>query len=261
MVIDRSTIGRWESGTTEPLPYIRQKLVRLLGLSRMELERLLTTPPAVVMDEARPAGSAVVTTTTDDELSSIATAAACESLQFVNHTTEGAASHGLLEHLRWEVSRLAVDYVHTPVRDLFRDLVEVRDTIFGLLDKRQRAQHLQELYFLGGASCVLLAHASQNVGSLRSAIAQLRTAWTCADLADHDALRAWSRGTAALIDEWSLHQSQVVEAAGRGSQFSASTESHIRLAAIEARAAARMGHRTRALAALDRLRALQDAEA
>lgn len=152
-----------------------------------------------------------------------------------------------------------MDYVHTPVRALFRDLIETRNTVFDFLDKRQRPHHLHDLYFLGAAACLLLAHASQNVGNQRAALAQLRTARTCADMADHDALRAWSQGTAALIDEWSPHQSKAVESARRGIQFPASQESHIRLAAIESRAAARLGNRVRALNALTRLRTLQDA--
>lgn len=41
MHIDRSTIVRWESGQTEPQPYLRPKLARMLGVSLAKLEDLL----------------------------------------------------------------------------------------------------------------------------------------------------------------------------------------------------------------------------
>jgi transcriptional regulator with XRE-family HTH domain len=39
--VDRSTIGRWESGETEPLPWLRPKLAGLLGVTRERLGELL----------------------------------------------------------------------------------------------------------------------------------------------------------------------------------------------------------------------------
>lgn len=192
-------------------------------------------------------------------LESAATEAAHESLLFAVRAAESNVSKERLEHLRWEISRLAVDYVHAPVATLFCELVETRNTVFDLLlNKRQRPRHLQELGFLGGMVCLILAHASQNVGNQRAALTQLHTAWTCADLADHDALRAWSRGSAALINEWSQRQTTALELAGQGAQFSSSRESRARLTAIEARAAARMGDYTRAFDALARLDVIQN---
>jgi len=39
--VDRTTIGRWESGESEPLPWIRPKLANLLGVTLARLEQLL----------------------------------------------------------------------------------------------------------------------------------------------------------------------------------------------------------------------------
>ena len=193
-----------------------------------------------------------------DNLQAIAATAAHESLIFANDTAENNVNSDLLEYLHWEISRLAVDYVHAPVGMLLRDLVNTRNTIFDLINKRQRPKHLRELYFLAGTACLILAHASHNVGNQRAALTQLRTVWTCADMSDHDALRAWSRGSAALINEWSPRKNTAVELAAQGTQFPSSQESRLRLAALEARAAARVGDGTRALDALARLRTIQD---
>lgn len=39
--VDRSTVGRWEAGETEPLPWLRPKLATLLGITRRELAKLI----------------------------------------------------------------------------------------------------------------------------------------------------------------------------------------------------------------------------
>ncbi len=39
--VERSTVVRWESGETEPLPWIRPKLARALGVSADQLDELL----------------------------------------------------------------------------------------------------------------------------------------------------------------------------------------------------------------------------
>ncbi|MDQ2881394.1 MAG: hypothetical protein M3Y48_09190 [Actinomycetota bacterium] len=65
-----------------------------------------------------------------------------------------------------------------------------------------RLDNLRKLFFLAGTSCLLLAHASQNLGDSASAMAQVRAALTCAEQADHNGLRAWTHGTAVLIAEW-----------------------------------------------------------
>ncbi|MGQ0838117.1 helix-turn-helix transcriptional regulator [Actinokineospora sp.] len=262
--VERSTIARWEAGETAPQPWHRPKLADALGITRDQLSAVLGQLSEAQLSEAthvatrRPTDYERIESNPDD-LQAVASDAARDSLRFADRAAENNINEHTLEHLRWEISRIAVEYVHTPVRLLFRDLVDTRDAIFDLLDKRQRPRHGRELHFLGGTTCLLLAHASQNVGNQRAALAQLRAAWTCADVADHDALRSWSRGTAALINEWSLRQRAAIELTEQGAQFNASRESRLRLVAIEARAAARLGERTRALDALRRLQIIQQA--
>ncbi len=64
--------------------------------------------------------------------------------------------------------------------------------------------------------------------------------------------RAWAHGTAALIAEWTHQHRRAVEFAQRGALFARTVDSRVRLAALEARAAARSGDRRLALDALDR---------
>lgn len=39
--VERSTVGRWEAGATDPLPWCRPKLARVLAISPDELHGLL----------------------------------------------------------------------------------------------------------------------------------------------------------------------------------------------------------------------------
>lgn len=108
---------------------------------------------------------------------------------------------------------------------------------------------------------MLLAHASQNLGDSASAMAQVRAALTCAEQADHHGLRAWAHGTAALIAEWTHQHRRAVEFAQRGQRFAPTADSRVRLACLEARAAARSGDRVLALDALERAAHARDAAA
>lgn len=108
------------------------------------------------------------------------------------------------------------------------------------------------MFFLAGTSCLLLAHATQNLGDSASAMAQVRAALTCAEQADHTGLRAWAHGTAALIAEWTHRHRRAIEFAQRGQRFAVTADAMVRLAALEARAAARTGDRHLALDALKR---------
>jgi transcriptional regulator with XRE-family HTH domain len=175
--------------------------------------------------------------------------AAEASLAFADRAVCTNVGEETLEHLRWELGRLAVAYVHRDLDVVFGELVTARDTLFGLLQGRQRPRHTRELYFLAGAACLLLAHGSQNLGDERSALAQLRCAWTCVDQADHAELRTWAHGTAALIAEWSSQPARAVRIAATALATSTGP-GRTRLAAIQARAAARLDDRATVRAAV-----------
>lgn len=188
-----------------------------------------------------------------DELGILIAGAADVSMGFLAGTTESNATDALIDDLRSDIERIAADYVHVPLKLVLQDLVVVRDVIFGLLERRQAPRHARERYLLAGISCALLANASHNVGDLRAALVQVKTACACADLAEHDTLRAWARGTAAIIAEWSQRPEHAVELTSEATRYVSTSESSARLVAIEARAAARAGLKAEALAAIRRL--------
>ncbi|MEU9429044.1 helix-turn-helix transcriptional regulator [Streptomyces sp. NPDC048342] len=191
----------------------------------------------------------------------IAARAAAQSLQFVEEITNSNVSDVELVKLEAEVARLATEYVHAPLHSLFEDLLSTRDSIFSLLKGRQPPRQARELFLLAGTSCLLIAHASQNLGDEGAAIAQLQTAWTLAEHADRDDLRAWVKGTAALFAEWSPRQQAALDYAQQAMLLASGGETRARIAAIEARTAARVKDSDRAIAALDELKRARELRA
>ncbi|MFG3041752.1 XRE family transcriptional regulator [Streptomyces sp. NPDC048330] len=190
----------------------------------------------------------------DADLQALAAQAAAQSIQFAEKTLRSNVTDESLEVLTHSIGTIATDYVHTPLHPLFKKLLVTRNQIFELLGGRQRPHQTRELHLLAGTSCLLLAHASQNLGDADAAMAQIRTAWEFAEQADHNDLRAWTKGTAALISEWSPQHQSSLEYTREAAALSPQGETRVRIAAIEARAAARIGDRGTALAALGDLR-------
>ncbi|MFF4605271.1 helix-turn-helix domain-containing protein [Streptomyces sp. NPDC001339] len=189
-----------------------------------------------------------------DEMRSLAAGAAQSSRAFAEFISPSNVSTDELEQFGFTLARIATDYVHAPLLPLFTDLIAVRDELFDRLEGRQRPQQSRELFMLAGTACLLLAHASQNLGEPTSAMTQIRTARLCAEQADHTGLRAWIAGTTALLAEWSPQSRMALKLTERAAQLAPAGESRIRIAAIEARVAARIGDRELSLAALDRMR-------
>jgi transcriptional regulator with XRE-family HTH domain len=62
--VDRSTVARWESGETEPQPWIRPRLAKALQVSLEQLDELLAEASQVgaEIDTARPESTSTATT-------------------------------------------------------------------------------------------------------------------------------------------------------------------------------------------------------
>ncbi|WP_234386641.1 helix-turn-helix domain-containing protein [Streptomyces sp. ERV7] len=192
------------------------------------------------------------------DLRELASQAATQSLRFADRFSTSNVTDDDIEDLTYALADIATAYVHAPLHPLLHDLLGTRDRVFALLDGHQAPHQTRELFLLAGTSCLLLAHASQNLGDEKAAMAQIRAAWTCAERADHHGLRAWSKGTAALIAEWSPRRQAALTYTREALRHAPRGESRIRIAAIQARAAARIGDRPRALAALDILRTARE---
>jgi hypothetical protein len=187
----------------------------------------------------------------------IVVAAAQQSGRFGAWVESTNLSRTTLERLYEEVVGLATDFVHSPALPVLTGLVTVRDPIFYLLEgSRQHPADSRRLYFLAGTVCAMLAGVSNILGNPVAAMMHARTAWVCAEQADHPALRASVLGTRALIAEWTGRCREAVRLARAGNRHAAAASVPgtvaVRLASLEGRALGRLGAEVDAVAALRR---------
>jgi hypothetical protein len=159
-----------------------------------------------------------------------------------------------MEQVHDDVRHVAVAYPQRPLTEILSQLVETQDLVFALLERRQRPDHLRQLYFLGGVTGGLLAKASHDLGNPHAALTQSRTAFLCADSADHNGLRAWIRGLQALVSYWAgnPHESVRYAQLGAGHAEQSGNTTGVWLPVSEARAWAALGNQEAATLALER---------
>ncbi len=107
-----------------------------------------------------------------------------------------------IQELFEEVSRLARTYPQAPLHEVLGDLIEAQEVAFMLLEGRQRPNQTRDLYLLSGLLSMMLAKASHDLGDPHAAMKQARTAFICADNADHDGLRVRIRAQQSLMAYW-----------------------------------------------------------
>jgi hypothetical protein len=159
-----------------------------------------------------------------------------------------------LEQVADDVRRLCVAYPQQPLATILGDLVTSQDTLFSLLENRQRPQHARQLYLLAGITGGLLAKASHDMSDPHAALTQARAAYLCADMADHNGLRAWIRGLESLVTYWDGRARESVRyaQAGAAAAEAAGSTAGVWLAVSEARAWASLGNVADARTAIDR---------
>lgn len=180
-------------------------------------------------------------------------AAARESGDFLRFAESSNVGPHTIDQFQADIRRLTSVYLNRPVTPIFHEARALRDRAFALLIGRQPPQHTRDLYLIAGTLCGILSYASFDTGQLAAAETQARTALLCAELAGHNGMRAWSRGTLSMIAYWDDRPRDAVVFARSGWDIVPETgESRVRLAATEARAQARLGNAAAAEDALTR---------
>ncbi|MBL7497187.1 helix-turn-helix transcriptional regulator [Frankia sp. CNm7] len=173
---------------------------------------------------------------------------------------QGALSEDAMEQIRDDVRSLAIAYPQRPLPTILGPLTEAQEAIFTLLENRQRPQQARELYALAGVTTGLLAKASHDLASPRTAMTHARTAFLCADNADHDALRSWIRGLQSLIAYWDHRPNDALRYAQLGATHLSPRSGTVAvwLPASEARAWAALGNAAETRNAVDRAERARD---
>jgi transcriptional regulator with XRE-family HTH domain len=121
-----------------------------------------------------------------------------------------------LQQLFEEVRRISSVYPRNPIHSVLGDLIEAQNVAFVLLEGRQQPNQTRDLYLLAGLLSLMLAKASHDLGDPASAMKQARTAYICADNADHNGLRARIRAQQSLMAYWAGWTSDAARYAALG---------------------------------------------
>lgn len=142
----------------------------------------------------------------------------------------------VVAQVRQDVQQLCVSYPQLPLAQIVCDLTQTQSAVFALLEQKHRPADARELYLLAGVVSGLLAKASHDMADPFSAQTQARAAFTAAELADHNGLRAWIRGLQALVAYWAGRYTDSVKYAQEGQRYNASGTAGAWLPISEARA-------------------------
>lgn len=156
-----------------------------------------------------------------------------------------------IECLQAELVAIARAYVHAPLRPLLARMLAVRGHVVALLDGVQPMGQRRDLLLVAGTLLGLLAHACEDLGQARTAVAHARAGTECARQCGHRELRAWIAGTFSGILDSCGEFLASAELAGQARVGGASGAQRCRLAAVEARAWAHLGAAAPALRALE----------
>lgn len=196
--------------------------------------------------------SVVAESERSSDLSEVLTVAADRARRFM--TSLQTLSDESLQLVYDDVRDLVRAYPARPLQEILGHLVAGQETLFGLLERPQRPDHARQLYFLSAVLGGLLAKASHDLADPHAALAQSRTAWLCAEQADHDGLRAWISGLQSLVCYWARRPHDSIRYAQRGATYAqrAGSTTNVWLPASEARAWAALGHGEQARDAIER---------
>ena len=199
--ITPAMISRWEREGVRPRPPVPELLCHLfkataedLGLVDLNHQQDEVLAP-VEMDGTTNGAE-------PDSISDLVHLAAQDSATFVREIAATSNRSALLEQLHGDVHRLAIAYLTTPPAEILAETLPIRETAFRVIRTEREPTCDKDLLLLSGYLSGILAYAALDLGFGDEAVTNARAAWLAADLAGHNGLRAWVRGTQSLIARW-----------------------------------------------------------
>ena len=221
---------------------------RTTPATRRVLQSMYGRPIEALLGPWQPEISPTPTTPTDREMLAMA---ADRARTFTLAARSNLTGEGM-DQLHDDVAQLAAAYPRSPLGDVLGPLVQGQDTLFTLLEGRQPPAYTRRLLLLSGIVSGLLAKSSHDMGDPHAALTQSRTAYLCADQADHPGMQAWIRGLQSLVAYWAGRPHDAVRYAQQGAALGARSTTAVWLPVSEARAWATLGNATETRAAIER---------
>ncbi|WP_061297230.1 hypothetical protein [Herbidospora cretacea] len=184
--------------------------------------------------------------------------AAREASEHAEEVENSELGAGALERLRTQVVWVGRRYVWESPLPLFVEMRVLQEQTRKALDRRIHPGQAQDLYFLTGALCGLMANASMDMGRRLPADTLARAAWTYGRIAGHKSLMGWSRGMQASVALWDRRYEDSFRYAGDALTHLDEGSGGARLHMLRARSAAMLG---RTADARESLRRAEEARA
>ncbi|MEV6927466.1 hypothetical protein AB0M46_23585 [Dactylosporangium sp. NPDC051485] len=274
------TLRRWMVGDvrTGPRPSQRRVARRFWGFPMSQL--LGPAPPAhasapdgdevsvmspdaapVTADRSEPSRSSAELERPASSLERQVAMAARRAARFTSFAEIDNVGPEAISQLQDDIGHLAGAYIQDPLVTIMSDLIDTQETVFQLLEGKQKPALTRDLYLLAGVASGMIAKASHDLGRTHEAMTHARTLYVCADNADHHGLRAWARGLQSLIAYWAGRPQQAVRYARNGAEVAANLNGSVAvwLPSLEARGWALMSDGDEAAAALGRASDQRDA--
>jgi transcriptional regulator with XRE-family HTH domain len=229
--VERTTVGRWESGETRPQPSQRPRIAQVLKISLRALDEILTEP-------------ADVPTLADPALNP--DPAGIESVEEIVRRSR-RLDHSNVDEARLTYLERIVDSAiraseRQPPQELAPYVCDTRRWVDELISGRQHPQQRQRLYVAAVRLSGLLGALALDLGRWPSARAYGTEAFQLADFVGVPDLQAWARATQSLIEYYAGNYHDALAYALDGQRYAAGGPQSVRLALNgEARALARLG--------------------
>ena len=256
LTVSHRQVRRWLAGDLDGLPHPSNRRI---------LDQMFGEPTEALFGPPRPMpGTGVVPAPRQnvgpyhDEASTLAlereiAMAAAESARFAQFAGQSNAGPHTVEQFRADIDRIVANYGNRPVYPTFVEVRELRNRAFELLEGRQPPDKTRDLYLVAGLLCTILGEASHDLGHISAATTQFRTAFLCAELAGHNALRCWVRAKQAVVAYYEDQPRVAADLAADGWQYVPETgTARVKLVMNEARARARLRDQRAAEDALHR---------
>lgn len=163
-----------------------------------------------------------------------------------------------VDQLGAETGRLAVAYLRSPAAQMLTESADARRAAAEALAAARRPAEITDLASTIGHLSGVLAYAALDLGHPADAMTHMRTAWSYADAAGDDRLRAWIRGTQSLIARFDADYQVALTYAEDGLRYAGPGTSRERLLCGVAQCRANMGDSAGAHRALNAAADIRD---
>lgn len=178
---------------------------------------------------------------TGDAASTSPWEAAEQSALFAEWAESSNVGSATVDQFGEEIQAIVHDYNHQAPALVFERTHRLRQRLITLLQGHQYPGQARDLYLFAGQLSAILAWISGDLGDLTHAERHGTAAWVCAELADHDGLRACTLATRSKTAFWRGRYAQAVDLARLGLRWSPPTTISVLLACREASAWAQLG--------------------